>query len=849
MSNTIVEANKILLRRKNKLIVGNVGYVMSDDTQRYLVTMTKNIETLGYTFSNQLFNKLKTLTKEELFEFYKELVSELKKNIGADVQYNPMYPNFPESVMEENEMQLYMNAIIHYWSYGTILPCEEKNERLPLFDETKVKVIDSGEWEDLYEIFDNLCRSKTSISQTDKEDLEWIMKNSNVKFPDEIPLKENVALIGKIYVESNPLATADKLQKLFKTATDVLRLITAMSDGDISLATNTKYRSFKRKERRLLLELLDNCGNIQEDMLRYKNRWIRVGERLHPGEYKTGRYDNARLAFDKLRNNEKIQTFNSKVDHNMKDKNFEKAILLLQKRPGELARRLDYLLRTVDKKNNVINTFKDVANKVSTPVLLQIKEHFKSRQEELNTRVFFPKGCLARSYAIENKLPDIDKKYCDAIVKICENALIETYKSKDFMGNVYLSEEYKNYIVPFSQRSASKSLKTIVRGSRIKLKESAKAMRAFIWWTNTDDERVDIDLSATVFDENWNYINHVSYTRLRDDEMYIYHSGDIINGASIHNVSILTKLDLQVGDTITVYKSNQIIPQIRENLSAKNRESSYIQIPSYCPVCGHQTEIIKDNDTEILMCANPSCKGKLLGRLSHFVSKKGMDIDGLSDETLKKFIELGWAKNISDIYNLPTHFNELSKMNGFGKKSVVKLQTSIEQSKTTDLQHFIAALSIPNIGTSQSKELCKTFKTWDDFSAAGFGNYDFSQLEGFGAVLNSNIHTWFDTMYKEDQIDQLARNITFTENENSISTEILKGKTFVITGSLEHYKNREELKSVIERNGGKVSGSISKNTFALINNNINSTSSKNKKANSLGVQIISEEDFIQLISK
>lgn len=421
---------------------------------------------------------------------------------------------------------------------------------VPLFDETKVKVIDSGEWEDLYEIFDNLCRSKTSISQTDKEDLEWIMKNSNVKFPDEIPLKENVALIGKIYVESNPLATADKLQKLFKTATDVLRLITAMSDGDISLATNTKYRSFKRKERRLLLELLDNCGNIQEDMLRYKNRWIRVGERLHPGEYKTGRYDNARLAFDKLRNNEKIQTFNSKVDHNMKDKNFEKAILLLQKRPGELARRLDYLLRTVDKKNNVINTFKDVANKVSTPVLLQIKEHFKSRQEELNTRVFFPKGCLARSYAIENKLPDIDKKYCDAIVKICENALIETYKSKDFMGNVYLSEEYKNYIVPFSQRSASKSLKTIVRGSRIKLKESAKAMRAFIWWTNTDDERVDIDLSATVFDENWNYINHVSYTRLRDDEMYIYHSGDIINGGDVNGVGVSEFLDVDIESVV-----------------------------------------------------------------------------------------------------------------------------------------------------------------------------------------------------------------------------------------------------------------------------------------------------------
>lgn len=308
----------------------------------------------------------------------------------------------------------------------------------------------------------------------------------------------------------------------------------------------------------------------------------------------------------------------------------------------------------------------------------------------------------------------------------------------------------------------------------------------------------DEEVETTLLDIEWSMGKSGQLTPVAIFES-VELDGTTVSRASIHNVSILTKLDLQVGDTITVYKSNQIIPQIRENLSAKNRESSYIQIPSYCPVCGHQTEIIKDNDTEILMCANPSCKGKLLGRLSHFVSKKGMDIDGLSDETLKKFIELGWAKNISDIYNLPTHFNELSKMNGFGKKSVVKLQTSIEQSKTTDLQHFIAALSIPNIGTSQSKELCKTFKTWDDFSAAGFGNYDFSQLEGFGAVLNSNIHTWFDTMYKEDQIDQLARNITFTENENSISTEILKGKTFVITGSLEHYKNREELKSVIER--------------------------------------------------
>lgn len=329
--------------------------------------------------------------------------------------------------------------------------------------------------------------------------------------------------------------------------------------------------------------------------------------------------------------------------------------------------------------------------------------------------------------------------------------------------------------------------------------------------------------------------------------------GTTIERASLHNITIMNNLSggfERIGDTLTIFKANQIIPQIRTWIhTGEYSKERHLDIPLHCPICNSPTKIKQDNDAKVLVCTNPSCKGKLLGRLSHFASKKGMDIDGLSDETLKKFIELGWAKNIFDIYCLPEYFNDLSKMDGFGAKSVTKLQDAIEKSKTTDLQHFIAALSIPNIGTSQSKELCKTFKTWDDFSAAGFGNYDFSQLEGFGAVLNSNIHTWFDTMYKEDQIDQLARNITFTENENSISTDTLKGKTFVITGSLKHYKNREELKSVIERNGGKVSGSISKNTFALINNNINSTSSKNKKANSLGVQIISEEDFIQLISK
>lgn len=562
--------NEILLRRKNKVIVERGNEV--NPNSQYIATIIKNVEALGYTFSKELFEVLQTLSRDDLQKFYLELVPMLKKLVGADVIYKPMYPNFPESVMEADYVDLFINAIVHYWSDGTLYPNENREERLPLFDTTKVKVIDIGTVEDLHEIFNNLCQSKTSISQTDKEDFEWIFKNMQVKFSDEIPLKENVALIGKLYLENYPLAASKDIQKYFKTATDVLRLITAMSDGDISLTTNTKFRSFKRKERRLLLELLQNCGGIEEDMLRYKNRWIRVGERLHPAEYSEAQFGKVITAFNKLRNGIKIETFSSKVTKAIEIEDYKSALILLKKRPGELARKLDHLLRNADDKNSVVNTFKDVASEVSTPVLLQVKEHFVNRTKKLESRVFFPKGNLARCHCIENTLSDIDDKYCNAIVKICENALIENYKSKDFLGNVYLSEDFRRYVVPFSQRSASKALKTIVRGSKLPIDDKTKAMRAFIWWTNMgkddgnhgyvyDNGRVDLDLSAAIFDENWNYMEHVSYTNLRSDRYNACHSGDITNGGSVNGDGVSEFLDVDI-DSVVKYGARYIVYQV-----------------------------------------------------------------------------------------------------------------------------------------------------------------------------------------------------------------------------------------------------------------------------------------------
>lgn len=320
--------------------------------------------------------------------------------------------------------------------------------------------------------------------------------------------------------------------------------------------------------------------------------------------------------------------------------------------------------------------------------------------------------------------------------------------------------------------------------------------------------------------------------------------GTTVNRASLHNVSIFKELHLGIGDEITVYKANAIIPQIRENLT----KSDTLIIPSVCPVCGSTTEIQKDNDSEVLICTNPCCKTKLIKRLTHFVSRKCMNIDGLSEETLTKFVEWGWIKNLFDVYNLAPHYSELEKVSGFGKRSVAKLQKAIENSKNVELDHFIAALSIPGIGTSQAKELAKKFKIWAAFDEAGHGSYDFSTLDGFGEIANKNIHNWFYNMYQEDRIPQLVRNLNFVDS-NTETNNSLAGMTFVITGTLNHFENRDALKKELESRGAKVSGSVSAKTNFLVNNDINSTSSKNKKAKQLNIPIIDEEYIIGMLSQ
>ena len=324
--------------------------------------------------------------------------------------------------------------------------------------------------------------------------------------------------------------------------------------------------------------------------------------------------------------------------------------------------------------------------------------------------------------------------------------------------------------------------------------------------------------------------------------------GTIVERASLHNMSIFKDLELSHGDTITVFKANQIIPQVSDNL---DRTLNNLCIPpSTCPICGGKTEIVKDNDTEVLMCSNSNCKGKLLGKLSAFVSRNKMNIDGLSDETLSKFIARGWLTCFSDIYNLKDYYIHMINMSGFGRKSIDKLIDSIEKSRSVELNRFIAALSIPGVGDSTAKDISKHCEyDFDTFVMRLIDKYNWSVIDGIGEKTSQQINEWIDDSGNREDFRKLLQTIIPVNlNTNDNTDQSLAGKNFVVTGDVTQFKNRKELQKFIESKGGKVTGSVTSKTNWLINNDVESTSSKNKKARELGIPIISEKDFLEMVN-
>ena len=320
--------------------------------------------------------------------------------------------------------------------------------------------------------------------------------------------------------------------------------------------------------------------------------------------------------------------------------------------------------------------------------------------------------------------------------------------------------------------------------------------------------------------------------------------GTTVSRASLHNLSIMDQLELGIGDTIKVYKANMIIPQVSQNLT---RSGGY-QIPDHCPACGGQTEIRLDNDVKTLYCINPFCSAKKVKLFAHYVSRDAMNIDGVSEATLTRMIDREFLAELNDIYHLDRFSEEIIGMEGFGQKSYDNLIRSIDRSRKTRLDRFIFALGIPNVGLSNARLICRHFN-WSLEEIRRASAEEMTQIDGIGPVIAMSVRDYFVNEHNASITDRLVSELTFEVMEEGPGAEdgnqaVFAGKTFVITGSVEHFKNRKEVKELIESLGGKVTGSVSRNTDYLINNDKMSGSSKNRKAGELGIPILSEEDFM-----
>jgi hypothetical protein len=530
--------NKIYFRRASKIAAPDFGTINTDNFA-LVASFDANLRKTGYALHGDLAVALLRLSDRDLVQVCLDTLGTAREVKGVR-NYRPMYPNFPSQVMAASDAELYLNAIVHYFGTAVginILPVYDEKKRPDLvFDESKLTLVRLGDRDDYLALLGNLFGSKSAFSETDKADVkalqnaDFIMAAARASFDN----RENKATIAAEAMKRG-VSVAFK----FDTATDVLRLAAALSDGDVSLAENTKFRSFKRAERRHLLSALNNVGNAEEDMLRHEAAWKRLGERLHPGEF--NQFANAQRAFAAVRENGAVEVFNARVEKALAANDIATALRSLTSRPGEFARRLDHVLRIAPNQIQrlaIVAEFRDVAEKVSPTVLIQTRNAFLNRDK--NVRVFFPKGSVAKMQSMKDERTALSVGVRQEVIDVIDAALVKQFASRSDLGGTYVDPSLKGVAVPFGLRNASAQLKTLGRGSRLSLDATTGVIRFFIWWKDSEGDggwgyrnHTDIDLSAVVLDKNFNHVFDITYYNLR--EKGAVHSGDITsapNGAS-----------------------------------------------------------------------------------------------------------------------------------------------------------------------------------------------------------------------------------------------------------------------------------------------------------------------------
>lgn len=526
----------ILFTQKHKLLVKYRPSLMASRNphaqHQLILTLNRLLESQGYLLSKNLMDYLMKLGLLDLNKWIEETLPLLQKELGIRRNSQAFYPNFPKQVIAMEEMDLYYNALHHYWTEGEYRPEADESFTYPLVDFSELKVIELGTIEDLVQLFTDKCQSVAGLNELDKEFMKWFILIHpdlvSVALPTEIPHRETATFLA---AELRDRSDID-LSLYIKNATEVLRLATYLSNGDIHLQRPCQMRSFPRSERRLFMELLSKVKHdISEELWQRRECWLRFSEKVHPMEFK--QYGNIGEKFFNLHQGKKPQTFNALMEQAFQAKDVMGLCQQLSKRPTVFARQLDRLLRLEQEvatikpyPSFVLFSFEQVAKEVPVPVLINLLTHFKYRGEAKEFRAFFPKGSLTRCYGIEEGLAPLPSFIVERVVSVIEEAVIHQFSQKEALGKVYLDEALKQYAVPFTQRTSSKSLQTIARYSRLDVSQHTH-LRPFIYWQEAGGKRCDLDLSLIVFTDEFVELDTVSYFNLKSGGMT--HSGDFVS--------------------------------------------------------------------------------------------------------------------------------------------------------------------------------------------------------------------------------------------------------------------------------------------------------------------------------
>lgn len=532
---------ELFLRRRSKV---HVPMGTGGATRAQVASAVREVAAFRCVLSEPLIVQIGMLSATELKHWLREILGVLRRKNGAHVHHRPFYPDFPEQVLTASEAELYLNAVIHYLTRWRLPPTEHHRPAM-LEGNFMSRVIEPGSVSEFESLLEPLVSSCTSLSEEETADVVWFIRKykSDVfrLLPETVPFREIRAQVGGALIlhVAGDARVDEFLERNVETATDVLRLAVSLSGEDVSLTTaSTRFKAMKRSMRRLLLRHLDQIPNAAEDVTRHAERWKRLAEVLHPGDY-ADKYPRALAAITAARRNEAPDSFGSRVETLLAQRRIATLMPILQSRPGELARRLEATLRRSTEPESVLDAFETVATQVSSPVLLQLLAQVRAPRP-LSLRAFTPKGAFAKIYGIKDRREPIAPDVLARAARICEGALVTRFSSLPPLGRCFVDPALREYKVPLAQRASSKSLRTLVRGSRLPMPDT-RFIRLFLWWRN-GRERTDIDLSAAFFDANFVFKQTVAYYNLKG--FGGYHSGDIVDAPE--GASEFIDLDLNV---------------------------------------------------------------------------------------------------------------------------------------------------------------------------------------------------------------------------------------------------------------------------------------------------------------